>query len=466
MTQDPQHLWEGCMRLFRNNINEQQYQTWFNPMKLKSYDAASHELHVFVPSPFFYEYLEEHFRGVIHKVIYRVFGEGTRLIYEVEVADNATMDITSNDAPSVVRAQPSEHANESPNLLQAATPAQDLDSQLNINLNFKNFIEAESNRLPCTVGKDIATRPNRNVFNPLFVYGPSGVGKTHLLNAIGTRVKELHPTLRVLYLSAHLFEVQYTDSVRKNCFNDFMFFYQSIDVLIVDDIQEIAGKKATEYTFFHIFNHLRQLGKQIIIASDRPPVELKGMQERLITRFGSGLTAELQRPEEELRRHILEQKVKSNGLNFSSEVIEYISRNVSENVRELEGTINSLLAYSVVYKREIDLDFAQFILRNNARVEHKPITLERIIECTCEYYKVREEDIYGHSRKANIAMARHMCIYLASNNTQLTSIRIGSLIGGRHHSTVLHSIETIKEQISLNNKISEDVKNLEKMLKQ
>lgn len=453
------------MEIFHANVNEQQYATWFTQMRIKSYEADAKELHVAVPSSFFYEYMEEHFRRLLHLTIYRVFGEGTKLIYDVEVAEETSVGLASEDALVVNDVQQRTHANDAPKMLQAATPAEEWDTQLDYKKNFANFIEGESNRLPRTVGQSIASNPSQQTFNPLFIYGPSGVGKSHLLNAIGSQVKELHPQLRVLYLSAHLFQVQFTNSVRNNQFNDFMFFYQSIDVLLVDDIQEIAGKERTEYAFFHIFNHLRQLGKQIIIASDRPPCELKGMQDRLITRFSSGLIAELERPEEELRRHILENKIKTDGLQFPGDVVDYISQNVSESVRELEGVIHSLLAYSVVYNRDVDLEFAQRIMKQTARTERKPLTLDRIVECTCEYYNVKPEDVYGKSRKANIALARHVCIYLAHNKVQLTASKIGAMMGNRDHATVLHSVKTIGKQLDVDKLLQQNLQDLERLLK-
>lgn len=276
MTTSPRILWTQCLEIFRNNVNEQQYQTWFTSIKFKSYDAEAKELVISTPTQFFYEYLEEHFRNIIHFTINRVFGGNISLVYEVEVVKNGPVKMKSDDMPSIDKTEPSKRQpNQSPTLTQAVGPAQDLDSQLNPKQTFSNFIEGTSNKLPRSIGQAIAERPNQQTFNPLFIYGPSGVGKTHLVNAIGTKLKELHPEKRVLYLSAHLFQVQYTDSIRHNTFNDFMHFYQSIDVLIIDDIQEMIGLEGTQYAFFHIFNHLRQNGRQIILTSDRPPFQCK-----------------------------------------------------------------------------------------------------------------------------------------------------------------------------------------------
>ena len=453
------------MKMFRSNVSEQQFQTWFSPMRLKSFDAAKKELAVYIPSQFFFEYLEEHFRRLIHITVSRFFGEDVTLTYEVEVAEGATVSQES-DSNMVPADQPTAYeANKSPMLAQAVGLAADLDSQLNVHQSFSNFIEGASNKLPRSVGQAIAEHPDQQTFNPLFIFGPSGVGKTHLVNAIGMRTKELHPEMRVLYLSAHLFMVQFTDARNRNVFNDFMHFYQSIDMLIVDDIQELAGTKvATQNAFFHIFNHLRQNGKQIIMTCDRPPVSLQGMEERLVTRFKSGLMAEMEKPEESLRRSILHSIVKHDGLNIPDDVLDFISTNVNNSVRELEGIIHSLLAYSVVYGKEIDLDFAKRILAGRTRVEKKNVTIDQIITTTCEHFNVKEEDIFGKSRKAEIVTVRQMSMYLAHKHTKLTASKIGIYVGNRDHATVLHGIKTIDGRLKKDSKLVRHLEELEEKL--
>ena len=466
MTNSPRILWAQCLEIIRNNVNEQQYQTWFTPIKFKSYDVEAKELTISTPSQFFYEYLEDHYRRIIHYTIYRVFGEDVRLVYEAEVAKKGSVKIESDKVPSVAKTEPSKRqANQSPTLTQAVGPAQDLDSQLNPNQTFSNFIEGISNKLPRSIGQAIAEKPNQQTFNPLFIYGPSGVGKTHLVNAIGTRLKELHPEKRVLYLSAHLFQVQFTDSIRHNTFNDFMHFYQSIDVLIIDDIQEMMGLERTQYAFFHIFNHLRQNGRQIILTSDRPPVSLQGMEDRLITRFKSGLLAELEKPEMQLRKDILRSKIKHDGLQIPENVIDYISQNVSNSVRELEGVIHSLLAYSVVYNKDVDLDFAQSIIQHAPKTVEKEVSLDKIVEEVSLKYNVKQEDIYGKSRKAEIVLARQLSIYLAQMYTQLSTSKIGLLIGNKNHATVLHSIKTIKNRLKADQALKKQIDELTNILK-
>ena len=466
MTTSPHILWTQCLEIFRNNVNEQQYQTWFTSIKFKSYDAEAKELVISTPTQFFYEYLEEHFRNIIHFTINRVFGGNISLVYEVEVVKNGPVKMKSDDMPSIDKTEPSKRQpNQSPTLTQAVGPAQDLDSQLNPKQTFSNFIEGTSNKLPRSIGQAIAERPNQQTFNPLFIYGPSGVGKTHLVNAIGTKLKELHPEKRVLYLSAHLFQVQYTDSIRHNTFNDFMHFYQSIDVLIIDDIQEMIGLEGTQYAFFHIFNHLRQNGRHIILTSDRPPVSMQGMEDRLLTRFKSGLLAELEKPEVQLRKDILRSKIEHDGLQIPEDVIDFISQNVSSSVRELEGVIQSLLAYSVVYNKDVDLDFAQSIIQHTPKTIVKEVSLDKIVEEVSNIYNISQEDIYGKSRKAEIVQARQLSIYLAQLHTQLSVSKIGLLIGNKNHATVLHSIKAIKNRLKTDKALKEQIDELTDILK-
>ncbi|HBC29503.1 MAG TPA: chromosomal replication initiator protein DnaA [Prevotellaceae bacterium] len=467
MDKTPRDKWKECLGIIRNNVDERQFATWFEPTRFKAYDPEERKLTIYIPSNFFYEYLESHFRRLLHMTVAKVFGADQHLSYEVRVAGRETVNVESDEPTPLDRqARDTSPANQSPRMAQAAGMAQDLDSRLNMKQNFGNFIEGMSNKLPRSIGLSIAENPSQQTFNPFFIYGPSGVGKTHLVNAIGTRMKELHPEKRVLYLSARLFEVQYTSSVGQNRVNDFMHFYQSIDMLIIDDIQEMVGKKATQYTFFHIFNHLRQNGRHIILTSDRPPLALQGMEDRMITRFQSGLLAELEKPEERLRRDILESKVKHDGLKIPEKVIDYISQNVSDSVRELEGVVQSLLAYSVVFNRDVDLQFAMRIMNHNAHAERKrAITMDQIVEHACEYFQIRQEDVYGKSRKANIVLVRQLSMYLAQHHTQLTASKIGTLVGGRNHATVIHSVRTIENRLKSDKDFQKKVSELEGKLK-
>lgn len=310
-------LWNKCLMFIRDNVNATAFKTWFEPIVPLKYDNKA--LTIGVPSPFFYEYLEEKYVGLLRAAIYKEIGEGTELMYSIltDKTNQITVNIEGTKRSQAVQQNNVQNANKTPNPLQAQV-VQDLDPHLNPNYNFDNFIKGTSNEFSRTVAETVAQNPART-FNPLFIYGPSGVGKTHLVNAIGTRIKELYPEKRVLYVSAHLFQVQYTDSVRTNHFNDFITFYQTIDVLIIDDIQEFAGVTKTQNTFFHIFNHLHQNGKQLILTSDRAPVMLQGMEDRLLTRFKWGLVAELEKPDTELRKI-------SYAIKFAVTVLQYQNR--------------------------------------------------------------------------------------------------------------------------------------------
>ena len=321
-------------------------------------------------------------------------------------------------------------------------PFPDLDPHLNPEYNFDTFIEGYSNKLSRSVAEAVALNPAKTIFNPLFLYGASGVGKTHLANAIGTKIKELYPEKRVLYVSAHLFQVQYTDSVRNNTTNDFINFYQTIDILIIDDIQEFAGVTKTQNTFFHIFNHLHQNGKQLILTSDRAPVLLQGMEERLITRFKWGMVAELEKPTVELRKNILRNKIHRDGLQFPQEVIDYIAENVGNSVRDLEGIVISIMAHSTIYNKEIDLELAQRIVRKVVNCESKAITIDDIITTVCKHFGLENAAIHTKSRKREVVQARQIAMYLAKKHTDFSTAKIGTLIGNKDHATVLHACKT------------------------
>ena len=458
-------LWKRCLQMIHDNVPETTFKTWFEPIVPLKYEDKT--LTIGVPSPFFYEFLEEKFADLLRATLNKQIEEGTRLMYSVltdktnriSVNMEGTNRSSAIPAPNAIR-----NGNKAPNPLQATAP-QDLDPHLNPNYNFDNFIKGISNEFSRTVGETVAKNPAKT-FNPLFLYGPSGVGKTHLTNAIGTRIKELYPEKRVLYVSAHLFQVQYTDSVRTNHFNDFISFYQTIDVLIIDDIQEFAGVTKTQNTFFHIFNHLHQNGKQLILTSDRAPVMLQGMEERLLTRFKWGLVAELERPDKELRKNILRNKIHRDGLNIPENVISYIAENVNESVRELEGIINSLLAQSILFKREIDMDLAERIVRKAVRIENKPITIEEIVAKVCEHYKMDEAVLHTKSRKREIVQVRQVAMYLAKKHTDISTSKIGHLIGNRDHATVLHACKIVKDLAEVDKSLKSDIEEIEASFKQ
>ena len=460
----PQDQWKRCLELIRSRLNQQQFTTWFEPIRFKSYDFESKEVAIYVPSQFFYEYIEENYRQLIYLALYHVFGQETRLVYQVAVIEDEVVREEGNRTALLREPTSNRMLNRAPGVMHAVVPASDFESYLNIEQTFDNFIEGLSNRLPRSVGQSVADYPARKTFNPLFIYGPSGCGKTHLVNAIGVRLRQKHPEKRVLYDSALLFQVQYVDARINNKTNDFIHFYQSIDCLIVDDVQEFSGKEKTLEAFFHIFNHLHLNGRQIIMTCDRPPVELKDMEERMLTRFKWGMLAELEAPDVQLRHDILKRLVRKDGLDIPEDVIEYVAENLQDNVRELEGIVHSMLAWSVVHGSNIDLDFARKILKANTRHRRRTLTIEDIVETVCRHYKVTHEEVYGESRKAEFVLARQLAMYLSQKHTGDTAKHIGHVICRRPHATVLHGISNIEKKMKENPAFRKEVREIEKKM--
>lgn len=464
MKASPDARWDNALALIRENVSQQQYDTWFRPIVFESFDDAKKTLLVQVPSPFVYEYLEENYVDLLIKVLHRTFCEGIRLNYRVvtDKEHKLSQDIESD--PADIEQKPRTRANQSPTPLDAAQPQQ-IDPQLNPHLSFANYIEGASNKLPRSVGQSIAEHPNTTQFNPMFIYGPSGCGKTHLVNAIGLRTKQLYPQKRVLYISARLFQVQYTNAVLQNSTNDFIRFYQTIDMLIVDDIQEWISAPKTQDTFFHIFDHLFRNGKRIILASDRPPVDLKGMPERLLTRFSCGLIAELEKPNTQLCVDILENKIRKDGLHIPRDVIEFISQTANGCVRDLQGVINSLMAYSIVYNSNIDMRLAERVIKRAVKIDDKPLTVDEIIETVCNHFNVSPSAVGGKSRKRDFVVARQVSMYLAQKYTKMPASRIGKLVGNRDHSTVIHSCTQVENRLKVDKEFLAEIQSLENSFK-
>lgn len=467
MKTTPNTLWDKCLFLIKENVTEQQFNSWFKPIVFESYDDANKILRVQVSSMFVYEYLEENYIDLLSKVLTRVFGQGVRLTYRVltDKVNHLTQDLQQDSYAANVQPQrPTARANQSPTVLDAAQP-QDIDSQLDVHKTFANYIEGDSNKLPRSIGQSIAEHPNTTQFNPMFIYGPSGCGKTHLINAIGLRTKQLYPQKRVLYVSARLFQVQYTNAVRNNTVNDFINFYQTIDVLIVDDIQEWISATKTQDTFFHIFNHLFRNGKRIILASDRPPVDLRGMNDRLLTRFACGLIAELEKPNEQLCVDILNQKIRRDGLHIPADVVQFIAQTANGSVRDLQGVINSLLAYSVVYNSNIDMRLAERVIKRAVKIDDKPLMVDDILETVCAHFNVTQTAVSSRSRRHEYVIARQVSMYLAQKYTKMPASRIGKLVGGRDHSTVIHSCSKVEQRLKVDKAFSAEIASIENSFK-
>lgn len=464
MVNNPKALWDNCLSLIKDNVTEQQYKTWFAPIVFEKYDVESRTLLVQVPSMYVYEYLEQYYVNLLSKVLTRCFGQNVQLTYRVvtDKQHGLSQQIASDEPSTIEPAPPTNRGNKSPTVLDAVSQ---LNPQLDIHKTFHNYIEGDSNKLPRTVGLSIAEHPGKTTFNPFFVYGPSGCGKTHLINAIGVCCKEMYHHKRVLYVSARLFQVQFTDASRKNTVNDFINFYQSIDVLIVDDVQEWATAEKTVATFFHIFDHLSRLGKQIILASDRPPVDLGWLPERMLTRFSSGLIAELEKPNVQLCIDILNAKCRRDGLKIPADVIQFIAETANGSVRDLEGVINSLLTYSIVYNTNVDMRLAERVVKRAVKIDNKPLTVDDILEKVCHHYNVEQQHVFSKSRKRDFVMVRQVSMYLAQKYTKMPASRIGQLIGGRDHSTVIHSCSTVEQRLKVDKEFSAELTSIENSFK-
>ena len=459
-------LWDDCLRKIRQNVTEQIYKTWFEPIVFESYDEQQKTVLVQVPSQYVYEYLEQYYVRLLAWALNTSFNDNVKLAYRLVVdSENGKMVQVEGDRPSSIDSpEPATRANQSPTVLDAAMPQQ-LNPQLDPKKTFENFIEGDSNKLPRTVGITIAEHPGMSTFNPFFVFGPSACGKTHLINAIGVECKRLFPKRRVLYVSARLFQVQFTDASRQNTVNDFISFYQTIDVLIIDDVQEWATAERTVSTFFHIFDHLFRLGKQIILASDRPPVDLNWLKDRMLTRFSCVLIAEVEKPNEQLCIDILNAKCRRDGLKIPADVIQYIAHTANGSVRDLEGVVNSLMAYSIVYNSAIDMHLAERIIKRAVKIDNHPLTIDDILETVCNHYGVTQQNVFSKSRKRQLVQVRQISMYLAQKYTKMPASRIGQLIGGRDHSTVLHSCTAVEQRMKVDSSFKDELNSIENSFK-
>ncbi|MDR0413429.1 MAG: chromosomal replication initiator protein DnaA [Dysgonamonadaceae bacterium] len=458
------NLWNQCLEIIKDNVTDSVYNTWFTPIIPIKYEG--NDFTIQVPSQFFYEYLEEKYADLIYQTLSRVINKGIILNYRI-IVDNSNRNNGHTTLQSEHPAACDEDRRKVKGLNEAPADLGQSERDWNPNLNnrlcFHNFFEGSSNKLARSIALKIAQEPGKD-FNPCFIHGCSGVGKTHLCHAIGNKIRELDPQKKVLYISAHLFEVQFTDARKKNTHNEFVHFYQGVDVLILDDIHELAGKEKTQQAYFHIFNHLKLIGKQLILTADRLPIEIQGLEERLISRLKWGLTLELQKPDLELRKKILQNKVKQDGLNISEEIIDYIAENVTDHVRDLEGIITSLVAYSLVYNREVSLELAKRVMSKTVKMEKKQITLEKIQNVVSSYFKIHINEIHSKSRKREIVQARQVAMFLSKKYTDYSYSHIGNIVGKRDHSTVLHACRAIQDNLDVDKGFRLTMKDIEALL--
>ena len=474
MNKDHNVVWNSCLSIIRDNIPAVSFRTWFKPIVPLSLERSV--LTIQVPSAFFYEYLEEHFIDIMKKTLRKELGHDAMLEY------NIVMDRTSslNAKPYTVKLPAKDNTklmNQPVSLpLNTDQPIKNpfiipgikkvhVNPQLNPAYTFANFVEGDCNRLARSAGYAVANSPGKTAFNPLFIYGGTGLGKTHLAQSIGIEVKSRFPEKTVLYVSANKFITQFSEATRKNERNDFLHFYQMIDVLILDDVHEFAGKEKSQDTFFHIFNHLHQTGKQLILTSDRPPIELTGLSKRLISRFKWGLSADLQSPDYNTRLAILKQKVYNDGIELPDEVIEYIASNISTNIRELEGALITLLAQSTLNKKTITPELARSIIDKQVKQTKREITLDYIQKVVCDYFDMNVDVLQSKTRKREIVQARQIAMYFSKNLTSSSLSTIGSVIGGKDHATVLHAYKTVNNLAETNKEFKSYINDIEKKLK-
>lgn len=444
MEDTPQRKWERCLNFVRNNIGEELFEQWFSPVVFDG--IHDKQIKISVPNKVVRQYLEENFGELLRTVAVHELGEGALVdcrLQNVEKKQEKPKKKTKEKAESVL-----------------------FDSNLNPDYTFENFIQGESNKLPLSVGLSISNNPSQTTFNPFFIFGGSGVGKTHLVYAIGARIMQRFPEKKVYYISAHAFQVGYTNSIRSNTFNDFIRFFQQIDVLIIDDIHEFAGRTKTQQAFFHIFNHLHQNRRQLIMTCDRPPIEIEGLEERLLTRFKWGLIAEIDRPSPELRKAILQNNISRLKLDFPADVVQYIADHVENNVRDLLGIVNSIMAYSVVYDCDINQELAERVVARSVNINKKPLTIEDILGKVCQHYKMGNREVLSKSRKQNVVQVRQVAMYLSQKHTGQSYARIGTVIGKRDHSTVLHSCSQVEKRISVDKVFRRELEDIESSLQE
>jgi len=460
MGKDCTTVWERCLSTIRENVSEQIFRTWFEP--IHAVGLREQALTVQIPNRFFYEMLEEHYVAVLRTAIRRELGSKGRLEYQIVVKKPEVVDALAGAGTNTARQEDNTIVNP---FVIPGIRKQRLDPHLNPEHTFDSYVEGDCNRLARTAGQSVAKRPGTTAFNPLVIYGDTGLGKTHLAGAIGNELLAAFPEKRVLYCQAEEFTNQIIAAIRDNTISELTAFYQSIDVLIMDDIQFLAGKEKTQKIFFHMFNQLHQNRKQIILTSDRAPKDLEGMERRLISRFKWGLTADLQKPDVETRLAILANRADAEGVTVGKDVAEYLCHNIDESIRELEGAIVSLVGRAELLNRDIDLDLAKQVVGSTVQRGNREVTVESILELVCEYFNVPIDLVKGQTRKRHIVVARQISMYLAKEHTDCSLKKIGSHFGNRDHSTVIYSCRTVRDLMDTDDSFLTSVNEVNKRVK-
>lgn len=430
---DANSAWKKCLTIIKENVTLMTYNTWFLPIRPVSLDQNT--LKVQLPNPFFWEWIDEHFSTIVKKTIYDVLGPNGKLSYiiadEKEIKEEALFNSANTSNPVIIKT------------VETKKPSH--ETNLNPRYKFENFIKGEGNQLARAAAGAISDNPGGTSFNPFFVYGGVGLGKTHLIQSIGNSIVEKFPGKKVIYLPTDSFTVEFVEAIQANRVNEFSGFYRNMDVLIIDDIQFITGKEKTQDLFFHIFNTLHQSRKQIILSSDKPPKELKGLDERLISRFQWGLSADIQPPELEMRIAILKNKAEDYGMMISTEILEYLANNITSNIRELEGSLIKLLASASLNSKEITLDLAKRTVKEIATDRKINITIDDISKIICTQLNIPENKIREKTRKKEIVLARQLAMYFSKELTKNSLKTIGLHFGGRDHSTVIHACNNVEQ---------------------
>lgn len=467
-----QDVWNNCLTIIRDNVTSQNFKTWFKPIKAVALEDKT--LTIQVPSQFCFEWLEKHYLTLMKKTIMREIGKDAKLEYNIllenssdkkpyisKVPSSGQADIKNNPISMPISMNSSSIRN--PFIIPGLQKI-NINPQLNESYTFDAYIEGECNRLARSAGFAVSQNPGGTSFNPLFIYGSGGLGKTHLANAIGIEVKNNHPEKIVLYVSADKFLTQFVDAIKDNKRNDFVHFYQSIDVLIIDDVQFLCGKEKTQDVFFHIFNHLHQNKKQVILTSDKAPVDIVGMEQRLLSRFKWGLSADLQSPDLETRLAILKKKIKKDGIDIPYEVVEYIAYSITTNVRELEGALISLLAQSSLNRKEITIDLAKNMLDKFVKNTVREVSIDYIQKVVCDYFDIPIETMKSKTRKREIVQCRQLAMYFSKQMTKNSLAMIGKHCGNKDHATVLHACKTVNNLADTDKRFKGYISDIEKKL--
>lgn len=457
-------MWQNCLDRIKTQTSEEEFVKWFQPIVPLEFDGTT--LRLRVPNASYVYQIEKNYIPFLRPIISQLYGQHTRLHYAVPKSDAQNMPVAGEaDNTSISRFNTqTDTANIKNPFVIPGLKKIIIDPQLNPNYTFGTFIEGECNRLARSAAMSVAVNPGNNPFNPLYIYGNSGLGKTHIVQSVGHEVRQRHPELQVLYVSMNKFQAQFQTAYKNGEIPDFIHFYQMIDVLIIDDIQELTGKTGTQNAFFNIFNHLQLAGKQLILTSDKPPVELKDIEQRLLTRFKWGLSAQLNTPDHETKIKIIRAKAQKLGAQISDEVIGFLAENISANVREIEGALSSLVANASFLGRKITISLAREILKVYVQLYQKEITIDRIIEVVCKYLNLDFDRFNSSERTREIAQARQIAMYLAKQHTKAPLTTIGASIGGRNHATVLHSCKAVSNLIETDKAFRRQVEEIEKLV--